>query len=84
MRKTQDVSACVRESDLERERERERDIPDRIHLSSEGFEGEEKAKHELLVLLLAQRRVRSQPHMVMQTHPIPVEYVHAPHARCAH
>lgn len=58
----------------------EENAPDGIHFGSEGLEREQEAEHELLVLLLAERRVRPQPHMVMQANPIPIEDVHASHA----
>ena len=61
--------------------EEEKYLPDGIHFGREGLEREEEPEHELLVLLLAERGVRPQPDVVMQANPVPVEDVHASHAR---
>lgn len=47
-----------------------------IHFSSQGLEGEEKTKHELVVLLSVESVKRAIPFPVKQTNAIPIEHVH--------
>jgi hypothetical protein len=56
---------------------------DRIHFGGEGLEREQKAEHELLVLVRTECGQGSEPYMVMQTYSIPIEDVKTTHPRRA-
>jgi hypothetical protein len=56
---------------------------DRIHFGGEGLEREQKAEHELLVLVRTECGQGSEPYMVMQTYSIPIEDVKTAHPRRA-
>jgi hypothetical protein len=61
----------------------EKSEPDRIHFGGEGLEREQKAEHELLVLVRTECGQGSEPYMVMQTYSIPIEDVKTTHPRRA-